>query len=306
MTVGHRPTIRRRRLRSELRQRREEANLTQEQVASEMEWSLSKLVRIEAGTVSISTNDLRALLGLYGVHDRDLIGELLELARASRQRMWWSGYRNVLSQAYLEFIGFEADASEIRYYHPTVIPALLQTEAYARAIIPQGAVRELEPEDVESLIDVRLTRISEVHGRPDPPELITVLDESVVHRIIGGRGVMREQLRHLVELAARPYVDVRLLPLAVGAHPGLYGSFALLDFVDPADDTVLFLENAPTDMVLKDRPDQVEIYRTVFNRLLDISLGPQETVAAFTRVADALGNDALGTDALGTDALGTD
>jgi transcriptional regulator with XRE-family HTH domain len=288
MTVGQRPTIRRRRLRSELRQRREEAGLTQEHVAAEMEWSLSKLVRIEAGTVGISTNDLRALLGLYGLRERNQVDEMLEMARAARQRMWWTGFKNSVGPAYLEFIGFVAEASAIRFFHPTVVPGPLQTEGYARAVIQDGATATLEPVDVDARVDIRMTLAGDVLSRSEPPEFTVVLDEAVVHRQTGGPAVMREQIAHLIALAARPHVRLAVLPFTAGAHPGLYGSFTLLEFTDPAEDTILYLENAPTDMILRDGPGEITRYASAFQRLLDRALGPEATVALLTDAANAL------------------
>ena len=288
MTIGQRPTVRRRRLRSELRQRREDAGLTQEQVAGEMEWSLSKLVRIEAGTVGISTNDLRALLSLYGLREREHVEELLELARAARQRMWWTSYKNTLGPAYLEFIGFVAEASTIRYFHPMVVPGLLQTEDYARAVITDGATGVLEPEDIDARVDIRMTWINDVLGRPELPTFLVVLDEAVIRRRVGGAAVMRAQLRHLAALAGEPYMRIAVVPFTAGAHPGLYGSFALLEFTDPADDTILYLENAPTDMILRDRPTEISRYAVAFDRLVDTALAPEETIAVLTEAADSI------------------
>ncbi|HET6213537.1 MAG TPA: DUF5753 domain-containing protein, partial [Micromonosporaceae bacterium] len=245
-------------------------------------------VRIEAGTVGISTNDLRALLALYGMGAGDQMNDLLDLARRSRKRMWWSDYRDVLSGPYLEFIGFEAEASKIRYYHPTVVPGLLQSEAYTRAMIPSSVAIPREPEDVERLIDVRLTRISDVLGRDEPPQYTAVLDEAVVRRMVGGPAVMRDQLRHLADLAAADYIELRWLPFQAGAHPGLYGSFALLDFADAADDTVLYLENAPTDMVLRDRASEISTYEAIFEKLVEVSYDETETLTALNKIADSL------------------
>ncbi|MFS8478768.1 MAG: helix-turn-helix transcriptional regulator [Micromonosporaceae bacterium] len=289
MTVGQRPTVQRRRLRSELRQRREAAGLTQDQVASRMDWSVSKLVRIEAGAVGISTNDLRALLDLYGVRAPDEVDDLVELARRSRQRAWWASYKGVLSPSYLEFIGLEADASTIRYFHPTIVPALLQTEAYARALISGGGTRVLEPAQVDSYVEIRMTRIREALGRPTPPDLVVVLDEAAIRRHVGGRAVMRQQLQHLVALAARPHVRLGVLPFSAGVHPGLYGSFALFGFTEPDADVVLYLEHAPGAMILRDRPGEVAEYEGAFDRILELALGPQQTVALLTEAADALG-----------------
>lgn len=288
MTVGQRPTVQRRRLRSELRQRREAAGFTQDHVASEMEWSLSKLVRIEAGSVGISRNDLRALLSLYGVRDQEQVDDLVELARSSRQRMWWANYRDLLTPSYLEFIGFEAEASTIRYFHPAIVPALLQTEAYARAMISGGGMRALEPAEVDSSVEVRMTRISEVLGRDGPPGMTVVLDESVIRRRIGGAGVMRQQLRHLVALATRPHVRLAVIPFTAGVHPGLYGSFTLFGFADPGDEAVLYLENGHLGMTLRDRPNEIAQYETAFDRLLGMALGPEETVALLDDAVDAL------------------
>jgi hypothetical protein len=254
-----------------------------------MEWSLSKLVRIEAGTVGISTNDLRALLGLYGMRDRGQVDEMLELARAARQRMWWTSYKHILGPAYLEFIGFVAEASTIRYFHPLVVPGLLQTEGYARAIIADGGTGLLEPEDIEARVDIRMTWINEVLGRPEPPEFTVVLDEAVIRRQVGGPEVMMPQLRHLIDLATQPHMRLAVVPFDAGAHPGLYGSFALLEFSDPADETILYLENAPTDMIMRDRPNEISRHDAAFNRLIRTALGPEETVAMLSEAADALG-----------------
>ncbi|HZN20815.1 MAG TPA: helix-turn-helix transcriptional regulator [Micromonosporaceae bacterium] len=285
MSAPHGRTAGRFRLRSELRQRREDAGLTQEQAAAEMEWSLSKLVRIEAGTVSISVNDLRALLGLYGVHDRAEIDEMLKLARSARQRVWWTQYRDVLAPQYLEFIGFETDASGIRCFHPTIVPGLLQTEAYARAVIAGAALNEVADDIVEARVAVRMTRIKELFGRDDPPRISVVMDEAVLHRPVGGPAVMRGQLHHLAEVATQPQVDLCVLPFRAGVHPGVYGSFLLFDFPDAADEIVLYLEQAQTQMLLRDRPAEIAAYERVFNRLRAMTLSTEESIAMLLRTA---------------------
>jgi len=253
-----------------------------------MEWSLSKLVRIEAGTVGISVNDLRALLALYGVRDQDQIDELLAVARTAKQRVWWTQYRDLLAQPYLEFIGCEADAATIRYFHPTVVPGSCQTEDYARAIIANGGPDELTPEEAGPRLAVRMTRIKELFDRPDKPTLTVLLDEAVIRRPIGGPAVMRAQLHHLATLATRANVTIGVIPFAAGVHPGLYGSFVLFDFADPADEGVLYVEQAQTQMVLRDRPDHVAQYHRVFDRLAAIALPQQDTIALLLRAADEL------------------
>lgn len=288
MSATHGRTAGRFRLRAELRQRREECGLTQEQAASEMEWSLSKLVRIEAGTVGISVNDLRALLGLYGLRDRSQIDELLALARTARQRVWWSQYREALPPAYLEFIGCESDAARIRYFHPTVVPALCQTPDYARAVIADGGADPLPAEVVEARLDVRLTRIKEMFNRPEPATLTVLLDEAVTRRPVGGADVMRAQLHHLATLATRDGVSVGVVPFTAGVHAGLYGSFVLFEFADPADEPLLYLEQAPIQMLLRDRPDQVAEYARMFQRLAGLALPAPETIALLLRTADEM------------------
>lgn len=285
MSAPHGRTAGRFRLRSELRQRREDAGLTQEQAAAEMEWSLSKLVRIEAGTVSISVNDLRALLGLYGVHDRAEIDEMLKLARSARQRVWWTQYRDVLAPQYLEFIGFETDASGIRCFHPTIVPGLLQTEAYARAVIAGAALTEVSDDIVEARVAVRMTRIKELFNRADPPVVSVVVDEAVLHRPVGSPEVMRGQLHHLAELATQPQVNLGVLPFRAGIHPGVYGSFLLFDFPDAPDEIVLYLEQAQTQMLLRDRPAEIAEYERVFTRLQAMTLSTEESIAMLLRTA---------------------
>src|SRR6266511_3590206 len=152
MTTIEGQTVRRRRLRSELRRVRETASLTQDQVATAMDWSLSKVIRIENGAVGISTNDLKALLDLYGVTERRRVDDLVGLAQSARQRAraWWSAYRSVISPQYLTYLGYEAEASAIRQFHAAVVPALSQTEADMRAILRDTPLTPMKP-DVVSL-----------------------------------------------------------------------------------------------------------------------------------------------------------
>src|SRR3569833_301709 len=128
------PTVGKRRLRAELRRLRTDRELTQELVATDMEWSLSKLIRIENGTVAISVSDLRSLLAYYAVHEQQRVDALLELARAAKRRMWWDEYRPYLQPSLLTFVGFESDATRIECFHPVLLPGLVQTEAYSRAV----------------------------------------------------------------------------------------------------------------------------------------------------------------------------
>jgi len=275
--------VTRRRLRTELRRLRDEKGFPQEHVASEMEWSVSKLIRIENGSVGVSINDLKALLDLYGVAEADR-GELVELSRASRQRMWWSQYQKFLAPTYLEFIGFEADAARIRAFQPMIVPGLLQTEAYARAVNAGTCLDDGPVEGDEERLQVRMNRQRDVFEGPSPVDYVAVIDETVLHRPVGGAETMRAQLDHLVEMAGRPSVEVCVLPVEVGAHPGLTGGFSILEYADDADANVVYLDNGPNQVLLREQTDRVEGYRRVFDRLLALSLQGDNAVDLIEKI----------------------
>jgi hypothetical protein len=236
-----------------------------------MDWSLSKIIRIEAGSVGISTNDLRALLRLYKITDDEQAAELLALTRASRERSWQSMYRDVASPRLLQLIEYEAAASITRNFQPLLMPGLLQTEEYARAILRQFA-HPITDQRIDAQVEVRMRR-QELIDRADPPVLFFILDEAVTRRIIGGTAVMRQQVRKLVELASRPHVTIEIVPFGVGVHPGLQGPFVIYEFPDPADDDVLYLENALGDVISRDSPEEILRYRETFEELRKLSLG---------------------------------
>jgi transcriptional regulator with XRE-family HTH domain len=265
------PAITRRRLRVELRRLRDERNLPQADVVNQLDWSLSKLIRIENGSVGISVTDVRALLGVYKAPD-DVVDDLVGLARTARARRWWSSYRDTLSPQYQEFIGFEADASVLRQLHPTLVPGLLQTEAYVREVIPALLLTPLPDAQVESLVQVRLRRQQEVLEGDTPPEFTVVIDEAALRRPFGGAAVMREQLDHLVEMQEQDNLFLGVLPFAAGPHIGLLGAFHIMEFADDADDNVLYLENAQSDIALREQPELVEIYGKHLDRTLERSL----------------------------------
>jgi transcriptional regulator with XRE-family HTH domain len=280
------PVVQRRRLRTELRKARQEASLTQEQVAAAMDWSLSKIIRIENGSVSISTNDLKALLRHYQIVDADRTGELVALARAARERSWWSVYRDVASPRLLQFIEYEAAAVITRNFEPLLIPGLLQTEEYARAVIRQFYERPTA-ERVDSLMELRMKR-QELLDRADPPLLFFVLDEAVIRRLVGGKAVMRRQVRQLAEMASRPNVTVEVVPFSAGVHAGMNGSFVVLEFPDAEDDDVLYLESTQGELIKPDLPEEILAYRETFEQLRELSLGPGDSVTYLNKVADEM------------------
>ena len=203
------PAIHRRRLRTEVRNARETAGMTQRDVAKAMDWSQSKLIRIESGQVNISTNDLRALLAHYGV-DPTRINALVAVARAAREPGRWSIYRDVVTPEFIAFLGCESSASIIRSFEPFLIPGLLQTEEYARTVL-SSLVEAENRHKVDSLVDLRIER-QELLVRQPAPNLHFIMDEAVIRRVIGGRDVMRRQLRHLQELAEYPEITIRVIP----------------------------------------------------------------------------------------------
>ena len=255
-----------------------------------MDWSLSKVIRIEAGTVGISTNDLKALLRHYQVVDPGQTGELVALARAARERSWWSVYRDVAPPGLLQLIGYETAASINRNFETLLVPGLLQTEEYAHAVVRQWEERTPEralEDRVDTLVEIRMRR-QELLERADPPLLFFILDEAVVRRLIGGKAVMRHQIRRLIEMADRPNVTVEVVPFTAGAHPGLKGPFVVMEFPDAADDDVLYLEGARGDLISRDVPEEVLAYREAFEQLRKMSLGPEGSVTYLGKVADEM------------------
>ncbi|MFC7819025.1 MULTISPECIES: helix-turn-helix domain-containing protein [unclassified Streptomyces] len=230
------PSLNRRRLRIELRKARDQAGLTQRDAVQQLEWSLSKLIRIEKGTVSLSVTDLRALLQLYGVTDPARVEELEEAARGSKGVSWWVQYSEVVTPAYALYLGYEGSADTIRMYNPVVLPGLVQTEDYATALMSTLT----EEARVRPQVELRITRQERFFDSDDGPEIDIVLDEAALRRQIGGPAVMRRQLDHLKSLMEHPRLTIRVLPFSVGAHFSVSTSFILLEFKD--DDDLLYLE----------------------------------------------------------------
>lgn len=237
--AGPDPAIRRRRLRSELRNAREAASMTQRDVAAAMDWSPSKLIRIESGAVNISTNDLRALLGHYGV-DSTRIDALVDVARAAREATRWNIYKDVARPEYIAFLGYEYSAAIIRNFEPLIVPGLLQTEEYARTVI--SVLVDHDPTRIDPLVDLRMER-QELLVREPAQGLHFIMDEAVIRRVTGGRDIMRRQLRHLQKLIEYPNITIRIVPFERGMYPRQQVAYSLFEFPDPEDEYVLYVEN---------------------------------------------------------------
>jgi transcriptional regulator with XRE-family HTH domain len=256
------PTVRRRRLGQELRRLRELKGMTAEEVAERLLVSQSKISRLENGRRSISQRDVRDLCGVYEVEDQRIVESLMQMAKDSRQQGWWHAFGDI---PYSVYIGLETDAESLRVYEPQIITGLLQTRAYAEAIIRGGSPETSEPE-IDKRVQVRLRRQDRITAEKDPLRLWVVLDEASLRRLVGTRQVMREQLEHLAEMSQAPHITVQVLPFDVGAHPGLNGQYSILEFSDAADSSVVYIEGVTSDLYLE-KPHDVQKYTVMYEHL---------------------------------------
>jgi transcriptional regulator with XRE-family HTH domain len=278
------PTLRGRRLAMELQRRREATGMSREEVARQLEWSTSTLFRIETGRNRPQPGNVRTLLELYGVTGPERDG-LIQLTRDARKPGWWHSFRDVLPNPYEVYIGLEAGAASIRNFEPVVVPGLLQTGDYARAMFRNGP-RELDRDEVERRVEVRLAR-QEILARDNRPRLWAVIDEAVIRRLVGGPEVMRGQLRHLADVAQQGKTTVQVVPYRAGAHAGTTGPFVILDFDEPTDPAVVYVETLAGDIYLEERPD-VNRYTLAFDRLVAAALHPDDSVRLIEQAADAM------------------
>lgn len=273
MSTDEGPTLRRRRLGAELKRCRERAGLTQESVSRHFEWHSAKVTRIETARVAVTPRDVRDLLTLYGIQDEQYREALLELARASKQKTWWTDYRDIMRPG--NYVGLEAEASMLRVWEPIVVPGLLQTEAYMQALMRTGRSWE-PPEQMARRVALRQKRQARLTGT-NPLELDAIVDESIVRRTIGGPAVMEAQLRHLIDMALLPNVTVQILPFDAGEHPFLGGSAALLEFRETTHLDVVYLEGLAGDLY-EEQHSEVARYRAEFERLSERALDPRLTL----------------------------
>ena len=273
------PTIRRRRLGAELRRHRDAAGVTIDVVADRLGCSASKVSRIETGHTSATPRDVKDMLDIYGVQGSES-EELVQIAREARQKGWWHPYSTVLTGAY---VGLEAAARSVRAYEQQVVPGLLQTEQYAAAMIC-AARPDISVDETEQRVRVRMERQS-LLIQDDPIDLWVVLDEAVVSRPVGGDEVMRDQLRRLAQAAELPNVTLQILPFEVGAHAGMDGTFAILDFPEVEDPAVVFAENATGGLFLE-KSDELHRYAFIFDHIRSTALTPEESTKLITMLAE--------------------
>ena len=265
------PTVRERRLARVLRHLREEADLTIEEVAEKLEMSASTVSRIETAQVGVRPRDLGFLLELYEVSETDR-DQLLQIARERRQQRWWQEYADLPNIA---VAGLEDDASTIVQFSALLVPGLLQTEAYARAVLE--AIRlDAKPVDIERRLQLRIHRQALLTSE-HPPEYWVVLDEAALRREVGGPAVMAEQLGRLIEVAKLPNVTLQVLPFTSGEHPGMDGDFTILHYRESADPDVVYIENTGGDMYLEER-EVTRRYNKLFDHLRAAAQNPGESI----------------------------
>ncbi|WP_328910738.1 helix-turn-helix domain-containing protein [Streptomyces sp. NBC_00234] len=266
------PTVRRRRLGQELRRLREIKGMTAEEVAERLLVSQSKISRLENGRRSISQRDVRDLCGVYEVEDHRVVDSLMQMAKDSRQQGWWHAFGDI---PYSVYIGLETDAESLRVYEPQVVPGLLQTRQYAESLI-NGALPESAPSDIEKRVSVRARRQDRINAPEHPLRLWAVIDESALRRMVGGKQVMTDQLEHLIEQSNLPHVTIQVLPFEMGAHPGINGQYAILEFPDAADSSVVYIEGVTSDLYLE-KANDVQRYSVMYEHLRAQALNVEQT-----------------------------
>lgn len=288
MSTG--PTVRRRRLGSELRRLREAHSLKLEVAAERLGLAPSTLSRIETGKAPTRSAYLTSMLEMYGVTDPEQRQVLAEMAREGHRKGWWAAYDDVLPTGFGIYVGLEAEAASLRVFEAQVVHGLLQTEDYARAVT--GATRRRRTrEEIERLVQLRLQR-QEVLDRERPVELFLILDEAVIRRRMGGRKIMSGQLSHLLEASTWPNVTLQVLPTSSGAHPALSGSFCILRFPESTDPDVVYSEGVAGHAYLEKESD-VRACSEAFDLLQAAAMTPVDSAELIRRVAEEITQQGL-------------
>ena len=269
------PTVRRRELGAILRKLRTEKNFTVEQAAEQLLFSTSKLSRIETGRGAATPRDIRDLCNLYGIDDEAERDRLLSLAKEGKQQGWWQPY----DLPYSTYVGLEAEATLIRTFQPSTVPGLMQTENFARALHyaaePESTLVDLTPEIVAGRVEARLRRQQLLRDPESPLKFWAILDEAVLHRVVGSPHIMAEQLEHIASLALLPNVTVQVIPYGAGAHPALGSMFNILKSKAHVPD-VVYVEGLAGWLYLEQSKD-VARYNRIFDRLCDMALDSDKT-----------------------------
>lgn len=271
------PTLRRRELGARLRTLRQDQGMTVEQVAEHLLCSPSKVSRMETGQRGATLRDVRDLCALYGVTDEAQVDHLMTLVREGKQQGWWQSY----DLDYATYIGLEEAAVSLRYFQSSIVPGILQTPGYARAM-HQAGFQEYPPGRIDEHVDVRMRR-KRLLTRDPPLQVSVVLDEAVLHRVVGGPAVMAEQLSHLVELAKLPSVTIQIIPFSAGAHPAMDSMFDILDFSESTTPSLVYVEGL-MGLLYLERTQDVSRYVLVFELLRTVALAPEESIELISEV----------------------
>ena len=284
MPVIPSPTVRRKRLGIELRRIREAAGLTCEEVGRRLDCSGTRISRLETGKIGVRPGDVRELLDVYGVSGPEA-DALVQLAREARRKGWWHTYNRVLPPWFEAYLGLEGEATRLRDFQPLVIPGILQTEDYARAVL-RAAPSAGSAGEVDRAVSLRMERQA-ILDRADPPDLWVVLSESVLRVQADEPGVMRGQLRRLADAAERNHVTLQVLPFHTSAQVQPISPFTILEFADAADPVVVYLEHLTGSLFLEEH-DEVQRYTVVFDHLRAESLGVRQSIDLIARLAAEL------------------
>ncbi|MFE0422352.1 helix-turn-helix domain-containing protein [Streptomyces sp. NPDC058953] len=267
--------VRRILLGSQLRRLRESRGITREAAGYSIRASESKISRMELGRVSFKARDVEDLLTLYGVTDETEREALLGLVKEANIAGWWQRYGDVLPGWFQTYIGLEAAASLIRIYEVQFVHGLLQTEAYAHAVVVRGGAPDVTPADVERRVALRLER-QKVLVSERAPHVHAVLDEAALRRPYGDRAVMQGQLRHLIEISEMPNVTLQVMPFSFGGHSGESGAFAMLRFPESDLSDIVYLEQLTSALYI-DKGEEVLHYEKAMKRLQQDSPDPVES-----------------------------
>jgi hypothetical protein len=275
------PTVRRMLLGAQLRRLRTEAGISRERAGEAIRASEWKIHRLENGQVGYKERDITDLITLYGVTDPVEIATFITMAREANQPGWWNAYSDVLPQWFRAYVDLEAVAAQLRTYEGQLVPGLLQTEAYMRAVM-RGTQLDDSPEELERRVQVRLAR-QRLLTRDDGPRLWAVVDEAALRRQVGGRAVMRAQLERLIEVTDLPSVTLQVLPYGAGAHPAMVGAFSILRFPIEELPDVVYLEHL-TNALYLDKPQDVDQYAYVMASVIVDSTPPEVTVEVLSEM----------------------
>jgi hypothetical protein len=270
------PTVLRMLLGIQLRRLREASNITPEAAGYEIRASRSKISRVEHGRVGFKERDVADLLTLYGVTDEQERRRMLALARQANNQGWWAKYDDIMPDWFESYVGLEQATSLIRTYELQFVPGLFQTGDYARAVTVLGH-RSAPANEIERRVNLRLQR-QQLLTLEDSPRIWAVIDESALRRPVGGRDVMRAQLRHLMQVADLPRVTLQVMPFSQGGHPAAGGSFTILRFAEPDLPDIVYIEQL-TGALYLDRRDEADNYMEVMNRLSAEAETPADSTA---------------------------